>query len=74
MGGTSRMTGDGHVRICERPRVKFPRPTRLFWLMIPYSRAIDTLVLHIRSRTTYLGHALHAVCGRCGDFVEWVKV
>jgi hypothetical protein len=29
MGGTSRMTGDGHVRICERPGVQFPRPTRL---------------------------------------------
>jgi len=29
MGGTSRMTGDGHVRICERPGVKLPRPTRL---------------------------------------------
>ena len=28
MGGTSRMTGDGHVRICERPGVKLPRPTR----------------------------------------------
>ena len=30
MGGTSRMTGDGHVRICEGPGVQFPRPTRLF--------------------------------------------
>ncbi len=28
MGNTSRMKGDLHVRICERPRVKFPRPTR----------------------------------------------
>ena len=44
------------------------------WLMIPCTRAIDTLVLHIRSRRSYFGGALHAVCGRCGDFVEWVTV
>jgi hypothetical protein len=44
------------------------------WLMIPCTRAIDTLVLQIRSRRTYLGGALHAVCGRCGDFVEWITV
>jgi hypothetical protein len=29
MGGTSRMTGDSHVRICEGLGVKLPRPTRL---------------------------------------------
>ena len=27
-GGTSRMTREGHVRICERLGVKFPGPTR----------------------------------------------
>jgi len=44
------------------------------WLMIPCSRAIDTLVLHVRSRTTFLGNALHSVCGRCDDFAEWITV
>jgi hypothetical protein len=44
------------------------------WLMIPCSRAIDTLVLNIRSRTTFFGQVLHEVCGRCGDFVDWVSV
>jgi hypothetical protein len=44
------------------------------WLMIPCSRAIDTLVLNIRSRTTYLGRVLQTIHDRCGDFVEWVKV
>ena len=44
------------------------------WLMIPCSRAIDTLVLNVRSRATYLGHALHEICSRCGDFVEWIKI
>jgi hypothetical protein len=29
MAGTSRMTGDCHVRICEGLGVRFPRPTRL---------------------------------------------
>jgi hypothetical protein len=28
VGGTSRMTGDCHVRICESLRVKFPGATR----------------------------------------------
>ena len=27
-GGTSRVTGDGHARICERLGAKFPGPTR----------------------------------------------
>src|SRR5712692_8939351 len=27
-GGTSRVTGDSHARICERLGVKFPGPTR----------------------------------------------
>ena len=40
MGGTSRMTGDGHVRICERPGVKLPRPTRL-------SDDVDVLALSL---------------------------
>src|SRR5208282_2427856 len=32
MGGTSRMTGDRPVRICEGSRVKFPRSTRqAYW-------------------------------------------
>lgn len=44
------------------------------WLMIPCSRAIDTLVLQIRSRSSYLGRALHDTCGRCADFVEWARV
>jgi hypothetical protein len=28
MGGTSRVTGDGHARICEGLGVQFPGPTR----------------------------------------------
>jgi len=28
MNGTSRVTGDGHARICERLGVKFPGATR----------------------------------------------
>ena len=29
--GTSRVTGDGHARICERLGVKFPGATRRRW-------------------------------------------
>ena len=34
MADRSRMTGDCHVRICGRLRGRFPRPTRLFRLLI----------------------------------------
>lgn len=44
------------------------------WLMIPVSRAIDTLVLQVHSRQTAVGAALHDIAQRFGDFVEWVSV
>ena len=30
-GGTSRISREAYVRICERPGVKLPRPTRRSW-------------------------------------------
>ena len=60
MSGTSRMTGDGHVRICERPGVKFPRPTRLLAeklaererRVMGYDEAIRSLFQTIRQLMT----------------------
>lgn len=67
----ARPTGDSGTSADD---ITLARRSATRWLMIPCSRAIDTLVLQVRSRTTYFGSALHAVCGRCGDFVEWIKV
>jgi len=44
------------------------------WIMIPCSRAIDTLVLHVRQPTSPFGAVLRDVAQRCRDFVDWVRV
>lgn len=44
------------------------------WVMIPCTRAIDTLVLNVASPTSYLGGILRLVYNRCADFVEWIEV
>src|SRR5882724_353588 len=38
VGGTSRMSREAHVRICERLGVQFPGPTRRLWWRPPRSR------------------------------------
>ena len=40
------------------------------WIMIPCTRAIDTLVLHVRNQESELAKAVRSVAARCGDFVE----
>jgi len=44
------------------------------WLMIPCTRAIDTLVININNSTSPLGCILKLIAERCSDFVDWVKV
>ncbi len=41
------------------------------WLMIPLTRAIDTLVLQISARPSPIRDALHAVATSLPDLVEW---
>jgi hypothetical protein len=41
------------------------------WLMIPLTRAIDTLVVQIDGRPSPLQTTLRQVADACGDFVEW---
>lgn len=41
------------------------------WLMIPLSRAVDTLVLEIGPSPSPVRDALTRVAARCPDFVEW---
>ncbi|MCI0562633.1 MAG: AAA family ATPase, partial [Nitrososphaera sp.] len=44
------------------------------WLMIPLTRAIDTLVLHIKNPNSYAGRALSQLRDKYPDEVEWVKI
>jgi len=44
------------------------------WIMIPCTRAIDTLVLNIHNPNSTLGHSLKVIAKRCSDYVEWVRV
>jgi hypothetical protein len=41
------------------------------WLMIPLTRAIDTLVIQVGTRDTPLKRMLRQVADTCIDFVEW---
>lgn len=44
------------------------------WLLIPLTRAIDTIVIHISSAQHPIGRILRAVADECSDVVEWRKV
>jgi hypothetical protein len=44
------------------------------WLMIPCTRAIDTLVLNVRDPESVLGKLLKITAKRYQDFVEWIKL
>lgn len=44
------------------------------WLMIPLTRAIDTLVIEISSVDHPIGRALQAAAVESGKTVEWVKI
>src|SRR5262249_9328628 len=41
------------------------------WLMMPFTRAIDTLVIQFGARPSPLKAALREVADACQDFVEW---
>jgi hypothetical protein len=44
------------------------------WLMIPITRAIDTLVIQINSSDNLVGEALKAAARDCADLVEWHRI
>jgi hypothetical protein len=44
------------------------------WLMIPLTRGIDTLVIHVSSSEHKVTQALRAAAEQCEDVVEWRKV
>lgn len=44
------------------------------WVMIPLTRAMDTLVINVSGRPSVVKDALTKVYERRSDFVEWVKL
>jgi hypothetical protein len=50
---------------------EFARRSAARWLMIPLSRAMDTLVIQIDSAHGELGAALRRIADRMPDIVEW---
>ncbi|MCA1565736.1 MAG: AAA family ATPase [Acidobacteria bacterium] len=46
----------------------------LRWLMIPLTRAIDTLVIQVTSKNHLVTEKLRAAAGECGDTVKWHTV
>ncbi len=44
------------------------------WLMIPFTRAIDTLLLNVRDGLSLIARTLSVVAGQCGDFLQWIKL
>ena len=43
------------------------------WIMIPLTRAMDTVVIQIIQRSSFLGEVLRNVAaGPCKDYVEWI--
>ena len=44
------------------------------WLMIPLTRAMDTLVINVSSEPSIVKQALKKVYEERSDFVEWIKI
>jgi GTPase SAR1 family protein len=59
-------TGAQLVSSSEEARTRAAR-----WTMIPLSRAMDTLVVNVRSAESDLGRVLKTVADRMSDVVEW---
>ncbi len=56
------MSGDTHVRFCERLGVQFPRPTRLckkVWTPLGKRMAHCLMFIHLGSRTTFVSPATY---------------
>lgn len=43
------------------------------WLMIPLTRAIDTLVIHVSKDTSYVGSVLKELYKKYPEDVQWIK-
>jgi hypothetical protein len=73
------------MKLRQSPQTESEEPELLFdprqaaetyaaqWLMIPLTRAVDTLVIEIRSFEHPVGQALRAAATECGAIVECVR-
>jgi hypothetical protein len=43
------------------------------WIMIPLTRAIDTLVLHVKDETSYMGRILRDLHNQRPHDIQWIK-
>ena len=42
------------------------------WAMIPFTRAIDTLIITIKDKESQTGRLLREIAGKCRDYVSWM--
>ena len=40
--------------------------------MIPFTRAIDTLIITIKDKESQTGRLLGEIAGKCRDYVSWM--
>ncbi len=43
------------------------------WLLIPLTRAIDTLVLHIEDPNSHISRILKEIHGNNPEYIEWIS-
>jgi len=61
-------------RVAEAERLEqVEREYAFHWLMIPLTRSIDHLVVHLHDENSRLGKILKAVSARCPDQIEWMR-
>jgi len=66
--------GSMEQRSDETPSLDTESPAEVFakrWMLIPLTRGIDTLVLHVNDRHHYIGKVLKRLARRFPDTVEW---
>lgn len=42
------------------------------WAMIPFTRAIDTLIITIKDKESHTGRLLSEIASKCRDYVSWM--
>lgn len=68
---------DGFLFSKELMEAELAREKRIFainWLMIPLTRSIDHLVVHLADEQSELGQILSKVSERCPGAIEWIDL
>lgn len=67
---------EGFLFSKELMEAKLAREARLFainWLMIPLTRSIDHLVVHLADEKSELGRTLNSISNRFPGSIEWIR-